>query len=307
MTTTLVRPPVITEVAVRRVERLSPTFVRVWLGGEALAELGVDGPWLDQRVKLVFPGPSGRPPQVGGPDWYADWSALPAGERGSMRTYTVRAVEGAGVDTEVVIDLVLHLGPDASGPGGLWAAHAQVGDRLLFIGPRRGHAFGGIEFVPGSASRLLLVGDETAVPAVSGILRDLPLDAAGTAYLEVPEPGDLLDLTAPPGVRVTWLPRHDAAHGSRALVAVRTLFGLPVQGSTVPRQVDADLWETPTYSSSGEQIGADTPGDAGLYAWVAGEAGMVAALRRTLVREAGLARSQVAFMGYWRHGVAMKG
>ena len=44
----------------------------------------------------------------------------------------------------------------------------------------------------------------------------------------------------------------------------------------------------------------------GLYAWVAGEAGTVTRLRRTLVRDAGLHRSQVAFMGHWRQGVAMR-
>ena len=76
--------------------------------------------------------------------------------------------------------------------------------------------------------------------------------------------------------------------------------------------MDPDLWETPSYSSSGEEIDASRgarsghDGCDGLYAWIAGESKVVTGLRRHLVRELGMDRSQVAFMGYWRRGVAMK-
>jgi len=73
-----------------------------------------------------------------------------------------------------------------------------------------------------------------------------------------------------------------------------------------PLEVEPDLWETPTHSSSGERVGVDSDPVGGLYAWVAGEAGTVTRLRRSLVREAGLHRQQVSFMGYWRQGVAMR-
>jgi NADPH-dependent ferric siderophore reductase len=167
--------------------------------------------------------------------------------------------------------------------------------------------FGGIEFDPGSASRLLLVADETAVPAVASILEALPADAAGTAYLEVPVDADVQQLAAPPGVRVVWLPRNGAAPGERFCKAVLALFGLEVRvGSEPPVEVDPDLWETPTYSSSGEVVEPASEPTTDLYAWVAGESGAVTRLRRHLVRYAGLDRRQVAFMGYWRQGVAMR-
>jgi len=77
-----------------------------------------------------------------------------------------------------------------------------------------------------------------------------------------------------------------------------------------PVEVDPDLWETPTYSSSGEEVdaavtlvGHDLDG---LYAWIAGESAMVTTLRRALVNDLGVDRRQVAFMGYWRRGVAMR-
>ncbi|WP_199905123.1 SIP domain-containing protein [Nocardioides sediminis] len=79
--------------------------------------------------------------------------------------------------------------------------------------------------------------------------------------------------------------------------------------------MDPDLWETPSYSSSGEEIEAAAGGDPsrgsgrpldGVYAWIAGESTVVTGLRRHLVRELGMDRRQVAFMGYWRRGVAMR-
>ena len=71
-----------------------------------------------------------------------------------------------------------------------------------------------------------------------------------------------------------------------------------------PADIDPDLWETPTYSSAGESVEGVATRARQRYAWIAGEAGMVKALRRFLVTDAGLDRRQVAFMGYWRLGRA---
>ena len=60
--------PVVAEVEVVRAQRLSPSFVRVTFGGPALADLGVDGALLDQRIKLVLPAPGSAPPVVDGAD-----------------------------------------------------------------------------------------------------------------------------------------------------------------------------------------------------------------------------------------------
>lgn len=86
--------------------------------------------------------------------------------------------------------------------------------------------------------------------------------------------------------------------------AVLDHLGAPVVVPEVD-EVDPDLWETPTYSSSGGEIGVGHDFD-GLYAWIADEAKVVTGLRRALVNELGVDRRQVAFMGYWRVGVAMK-
>lgn len=291
-------------VAVVSVERLSPSYVRIELGGPDLADFGVDGPTYDQRIKLLLPGPGGLP-DLRAECWWADFQALPEEERGHVRTYTIREVRGTDAAPTIVVDFVLH--PDAHGPGSGWAASARVGDELLTAVPRRGHAFGGIEWGPGEADRLLLVGDETAVPAVCSILGSLPADACGTAFLEVPHPDDVQPVDGPPGVKVEWLPRGGAPVGSLATDAVGRLLGFGA-GAAYDESlvVDPDLWETPTYSSSGEPIATSAEGADGRYAWIAGESRMVTGLRRHLVDELGLPRRQVAFMGYWREGVAMK-
>lgn len=311
-------PMTLTEVTVTAVEQLSPSFVRVELASPDLADFGVDGqPLLDQRIKLVFPNAAGELASFAGADdsWFGTWLQRPVEERGHMRTYTVRDVLGAGAETRVVVDIVVHEPP--CGPGSTWARSAAVGDRLVLLGPRRGFPYGGIEFAPhAGAQELLLVADETALPAVAAILTDLPETAVGQVLLEVPIAADLQDLVAPPGVAVTWLPRDGAEHGTRILAAAGER--LAVRAAAEPAQlalasddeIDPDLWETPEYSSSGEEL-ADSDGAAarvlpGVYAWIAGESAMVTSLRRYLVNEVGIDRSQVAFMGYWRRGVAMR-
>lgn len=307
-------PMILDEVEVVRVDRLSPSFVRVELGGACLADFGVEGPLYDQRIKLVFPGiPGGPLPSFEGADdtWWTTWLARPTEERGHMRTYTVRDVVGEGADTRLVVDIVVHGDAHGTpGPGCAWAARAVPGERVVLMAPRRGTFYGGIEFVPPQpTSRLLLVGDETAVPAICAILAQLPTDAVGAAFMEVPTPADVLSVVHPEGVEVTWLSRGGGDHGSALHPAVLTHLGAGPAPLVEPEEIDPDLWETPSYSSSGEAIDdADAVGhDLGdLYAWIAGESGVVTALRRVLVKELGVDRRQVAFMGYWRRGVSMK-
>jgi NADPH-dependent ferric siderophore reductase len=311
---------VLDEVEVQRVERVSPSFVRIELGGPGLAECGTAGPLYDQRMKIVFPNAAGNLPSFAGMDesWWETWLQVPEDERGSMRTYTIRDLVGSGRDTRLVVDIVVHEPGEhgsGTGPGNDWALRAAPGDRLVILAPRLGHEFGGIEWSPGTATRLLLAGDETAVPAIRGTLRDLPADAVGAAFVEVPSADDIQrDIAAPDGLELTWLPRGDAPRGASLHAAV--IAWLTGSAETAPEvsddEVDPDLWETPVHSSSGEEVAPTTQvpaggtPHAGLYAWIAGESKVVTGLRRRLVNELGIDRRQVAFMGYWREGVAMR-
>ena len=312
--TTSALPMLLADVEVVSVERISPTFVRVELGGPDLADFGVDGPRYDQRIKLIFPDPvTGGMTSTEGADesWWTTWLARPATERGHMRTYTIRDVRGAGEDTTFVVDMVLHLEGDLVGPGSTWASRAVPGDRIVLLAPRRGFPYGGIEFTPAPDADLLLVGDETAVPAICTVLEQLPDDARGTAFLEVPLAEDVQDVRTPAGVDVVWLARDGAVLGEGLHDAVVTHLGIPgAEVEVAPDEVDPDLWETPFYTSTGEEVAGEVAtvgtGVEGTYAWIAGESSVVTGLRRHLVKELGFDRRQVAFMGYWRRGVAMK-
>lgn len=312
--TTRARPAYVLALAeVRAVERVSPNFVRITFGGKDLAEFGTPGDVFDVRVKLVFPPASGILPPLDREtdDWWGSYLAVPEEERGSMRTYSVRELRVSDAETSVVVDFVLHLEPGLSGPASTWASTAAVGQQLFIVGPRRGREDrGGIEYAPGAAASVVLAGDETAAPAIARILEDAPRDLRGVAFIEVPSPEDALRIDAPAGVEVRWLPRAEGQlHGLQLIPAVLAHLG-DADASDAIEVADVEtedlLWETPEYSGIGEEIvPASNPAER--YFWIAGESGVVTTLRRHLVKDLGIDRSQVAFMGYWRRGVAMRG
>ena len=304
-------------VEVARIEVLSPGFRRVTVTGPDLTWFGTHG--HDQRVKLLFPLEDGHLTDVGAADtetilagtWYERWRQTPDERRSPFRTYTVRAVRPDA--REVDIDMVVH---GDTGPATRWLARAQVGDRLVVVGPdaRSRQSALGADWAPGTATELLLAGDETAAPAISAILESLPAGRRARAYIEVPTPADFLDLTLPDGASVTWLARDGHEHGHALVPAVRSWVAAHAavvdDARAVVRQaledVDVDtelLWDSPVLQvqpidacGRGERCGSD------FYAWIAGEAAMVKTLRRMLVSEAGVCRRRVAVMGYWREG-----
>ena len=297
---------------VRAVDRVSPNFVRVTFGGSDLDEFGTPGDTFDARIKIVFPPASGILPGIptDTEDWWGDYLAVPEDERGAMRTYSVRELRVTDAGTEVVVDFVLHLAPGLTGPASLWASGAQPGDAVLMVGPRRGREErGGIEYAPGGAASVVLVGDETAAPAIARILEDAPRDTRGIAFIEVPVDADELPIEAPAGVEVHWLPRGSAPHGRRIIPTVLDYLGDAPAGEIAITDLDGEamVWETPVYSGLGEDVADGQVADGERYFWIAGESGVVTTLRRHLVKDLGVDRRQVAFMGYWRHGVAMRG
>ncbi|GAB7193055.1 hypothetical protein NUM3379_37640 [Kineococcus sp. NUM-3379] len=292
---------------VLRAERLSPSYLRLTLGGDDLAAFAAAG--SDQRIKLVLPR-AGVDWAQAPADWFGWWRALPQERRPVMRTYTVRAHRPGELDVDVVLHGIAADGtPTAhAGPAATWAAGARPGDPVVVLGPTApgtGRMWG-VEFAPPPAARsLLLAGDETAVPAVAAILEALPAEAVVTALLEVPHAGDIVALSTRATAEIQWLPRsgHRSAHGQLLAAAVRrrtaALRGVSPERHAVLEDVDVDtclLWEVPDVAAAA--------GEDGLYCWLAGEAGTVRELRRHLVREVGLPRECVAFMGYWRAGRA---
>ena len=251
----------------------------------------------DQRIKIFFPDPQGRPPAMAiTPDWYARYKKQDVATRPPMRTYTIRALRApAG---EVDVDFVLH---GETGPASTWATHAQPGQALQIMAPNA--AFegdgGGYEWKPPQGlRRLLLIADETALPAVAGILEELaalPEPPQTQLFIEIPGQDDEIPLAGWPALWVEWMPRGLGAPGA-LMVAAAQRAAVPV---ATPRpapalaEVDVDqaiLWDVAA------------PSDAGFYGWVAGEAAAVLAIRRLLIAERKVDKAALNLMGYWREG-----
>lgn len=284
--------------------RISPSFQRVRLSG--LKEMGPAGAIHDLRIKLIIPGPAGLPELPAAEDWFSSWQKLDPATRGAMRTYSVRDLDREnGILT---VDFVLHTAPGQTGPASSWAHAAKPGDSIYVIAPHATDAPGpGIEFQPGESREIHILGDETALPAIARILDEWPAGLTGTVHIAVPYFQDAQALAAPAGVKVEFLPHDEAS----LIGALAHLAGLPspapadkdLQPNSLSSVVEREiLWETPAYSSSGEELGERAASDA--YWWIAGESGVVKRMRRLLVKEAGVPRSAVSFMGYWKRGVS---
>ncbi|MFI2236314.1 siderophore-interacting protein [Streptomyces chrestomyceticus] len=290
-------------IEVTAVRRLSPHLVRITFGGPDLAGFRLNAP--DQQVKLYFPRPGQRAPRL--PEapadgdlmrWYQAFRTIPEDERPWMRSYTVRA-HHPGTGT-IDIDFVLHgtdtvSGPDsgsdsgsdsdpasgpvsgsengsasgsANGPATRWARLAAPGDTLGMFGPSAYFA----RPVPlGTADWMLLAGDETALPAIGTLAEWLPEGARAVAYIEVADAADEQTFDTRGDLTVHWLHRGTgpAAPGEALVEAVR---------------------------------GARFPAGS-VFAWLAGEAGAVRALRRHLVEDRGLDKRDIDFTGYWRRAL----
>lgn len=311
------------EVTATEVSRPAPGFVRVVFAGPELERFGFAG--LDQRIKLLLPNEHGRIPTLeNGDGWYQSWAAMADDERPPMRTYTPRDVSRTDGEVRVTVDFARH---DAHpGPASAWAEQATPGAALTILGPDArfvgpNTAVGWIP--PQGAERFLIVGDDTALPAIAGILASLQATACAHVVLEVADRADaaLLDadaLLASGRVELTVLQRDPAAPGAALVEAVRRLEsvfpgGLGDVDRLTPatqdelQEIDVDrdiLWEVPGIDAlTGTPAASDTRSSAG-YAWLAGEAGAIKLIRRHLVAERGIDRQSVAFMGYWRRGRA---
>ena len=232
---------------VRQVQRLTPHMIRITLGGDDLE--GFTSLGFDDHIKLIFADPA--------------TGALPSttdGPRPPMRDYTPRRFDAVAHTLE--IDFAIH---DA-GPATQWAEQATPGQQIGVGGPR------GSMVIPMAFDGYLLVGDDTALPAITRRLAELPAGAPVVVVAEVDGPADELVFESAANVQVTWVHRQGAAPGTTTLLldAIKTL-ALPA-------------------------------GD--FHAWVACETSAAKALRAHLIAERGARPQWTKAAGYWRLGSA---
>lgn len=239
---------------VTAVERLTPKMARITLQAEEFSSFVSLG--YDDHCKLFFPEPGAAEFPI--PSRGENGLVFPEGKRPPARDYTPRFY-----DTEartLTLDFVLH----GDGPASSWAQSARPGDMIGVGGPR------GSFVLRGDFDWYVLVGDETALPAIARRLEELPRDARVIALIEVADTGEVQPMNAPEAAEIKWVSREGGAPGDPSLL----LAG--VQTLDLPR------------------------GDG--YVFIAGESSMSKAVRAHFVEERGHNPDWIKAAGYWQAG-----
>lgn len=217
---------------VARTLALTPRMRRIEFHAPALASF--QSASHDDHVKLLFPD-------------------------GQSRHVTPRSFDPRAAT--VTIDFALH----GAGSASSWAANARAGDALAIGGPRGSHV------VPDDFDWYLLVGDESALPAIGRRLEELRKDVPVTTVVAIADRAERQDIATRAAWQPVWLERgepsaDDAERVRRAVAAL-----------TVPA------------------------GDG--HVWVAGEASLARGVRDQLL-ERGHPREWLRASGYWQRGAS---
>ena len=222
------------DVRVASVEALTPRMLRIAFAGPALSDFASAS--SDDHVKMFFPV-AGTDETVG-------------------RDFTPRAFDSAA--GTLTVDFALH----QTGPAIAWARQAKAGDTLAIGGPR------GSAIVPDDFDWYLLVGDETALPAIGRRVEELRAGVPVTTVVVLDADAERQTFDTQAAWQPHWCVRHP---GSDDAALLR----------------DA-LWSLPL-----------PPGDG--FVWIAAEAAVARALR-AYVLDRGHNREWVKAAGYWKRG-----
>lgn len=167
------------------VQELSPHMRRIVVAGETLADIPSDR--AGAHVKVIFPNPaaSNNKPKLGLYIGFKKW----------MRSYTVRKFDQKRL--ELTLDFAVN---DHEGLASNWATQAKVGDYLGIAG-----SADSIKHTDYFADNHLFFGDLTALPVVASTLEQLPENAIGNAWIQVPDKQDIQVLQSPKGININWL------------------------------------------------------------------------------------------------------
>ena len=220
-------------------ERLSPKMLRLHFRSPDLYDFVSAS--HDDHIKLFFPPDTGD-----GPD------AKPA-----ARDFTPRFF-----DTQrgtLTIDFALH----DTGPATSWAIRATVGDQLEIGGPR------GSSVVPDDFDWYLLVGDETALPAMGRRVEELRAGVPVTTFAIVSDEREAQSFDTKAAWSAQWIARQSRQHDGATLCRALASFQQPA-------------------------------GDG--FIWIAAEASAARAVRTFMHEERGHPREWIKAAGYWARG-----
>lgn len=189
-------PVALRELTVISAVDLTPQMRRITLAGEQLGAFQAAGAMQpamecfgpDDHVRLFFPDPETG--EISLPRQGEGRLHWPDNPPAISRIYTPRAFDPAC--GQLVLDFVLH----GHGIAGNWAAQVRPGDKVHLAGPKSSM------LIPDAASYLLL-GDETALPAIANWLEMLPAGIEVKAHVLITDPAARLDLPQAGG-SVIW-------------------------------------------------------------------------------------------------------
>ena len=219
---------------VHEVRRLTPHMLRLTFQGPELTDFVSAG--TDDHIKLFFP---------------VD------GEQ-AMRDYTPRRFDVAS--GTLVIDFAVH----QAGPATKWALQARPGDTLQIGGPR------GSLVVDWTFDWWLLIGDETALPAIGRRIEEAPAQTRVITVAAVPSPEDEQTFETAADHAALWVHR-------------------PIERADDPQPLLDAL------------ANVDLPRGEG-YVWIAAEAKVARAVKAYIRDARGHPKDWMRASGYWARG-----
>lgn len=216
---------------------VTPGMIRITLESADLADFTSLSP--DDHVKLLIPTDTGEP---------------------DRRDYTPRSFDREA--RTLTLDFAVH---DA-GPATRWAIDAVVGDTLNIAGPR-----GSVTVSP-TFDWWVLVGDETALPAIGRRLEELPAGARVITVVTVAGPQEEQSFATQADHQAIWVHR-------------------PLAGAADPAPVLAALKALTLPEGDG-------------FVWIASEAQVARAARDYATTAWNHPKGWLKAAGYWKQGVA---
>ncbi|MBE9029300.1 siderophore-interacting protein [filamentous cyanobacterium LEGE 11480] len=232
------------QVTVQTIEQITPRVRRIVFGGETLA--GFSAPRPGAHIKLLFGTNPNEPPD-------------PKQLRSQMRTYTPRKFNPE--TNELTVEFVLH----GSGLASTWAAQAQVGESVTIAG-----AGGGMD-IPDTLKMMVMLVDESAIPAAGAVLEALPASCKPIIICEVEDAREQRSLSSSIEATPTWLFRKDKT-ASPGLLLEKSLPDV----LTCVQDFDDLFW------------------------WIACEANAMRRMRSQLLNQHGVSKDRLVSRGYWK-------
>ena len=243
-------PPLLPVTVDARIE-LSPRLLRLTFVGDGARKLVADEPAAS--IRLLVPSPGTDALVI--PDWDGNEFLLADGTRPTLRTFTPLRVDNP--EGRLELEIVRHPGGAVSG----WAESVEPGAPAAISGPGTGYRY------PDDARTLIVLADETALPAALQLAASAPATLSLSIHVEVISHDAVIDVDLRDRDSIEW-------HVT--------------EGGAIPGRRLADVVRSHDVLPDGTDL------------WAAGEASAMHAIRTHLFDTLGVTRKRATVRGYWK-------